>query len=172
MKTAPIATATLDTNVLPAGELVTRAERVGITVTMTTVSRREVEGTTFEEALSALESTAETGVYGESRFGQSVWGSGADAQCLERALALLSNGAFPRPANRHTLTEGQRRQLRDAMILCAHVRTGRNILVTEDRRAFVNHGRRESIAAAYGTRVMTRLEFERYVTELERANQA
>lgn len=58
------------------------------------------------------------------------------------------------------------------MILCAHVRAGRDILVTDDRRAFVDHGRRDEIAEVYRTWVMTSLEFDRYITELERASRA
>lgn len=163
-----IATATLDTNVFPAEALVTRASQVGIAAAVITVSRREVEGSTLEEEVSALESIAEAGVFGESQFGEAVWGSESDAQCFERALELLSNGAFPRRGNRDTLTDGQQRQLRDAMILCAHLRSGRDVLVSNDRRAFVDNGRREAIAATFGTRVMTVAEFEQLLFELER----
>lgn len=168
MNGVEIATATLDTNVFPAEALVTCASRVGIAAAVITVSRREVEGSTLVEEVSALESIAETGVFGESRFGEAVFGSGSDAQCLERALELLSNRAFPLRGNRDTLTDGQRRQLRDAMILCAHVRSGRDVLVSNDRRAFVDNGRRQAIATIFGTRVMTVAEFEQYLSELER----
>lgn len=139
--TPAIATATLDTNVFPAEPLVQRARLVGIDVAAITVSHREVEGSTLQEEVAALQSIAETAVYGESRFGEAVCASEDDGLCLERALAV-SNGSFPRTANPDTLSNGERRQLRDAMILCAHVRSGRHVLVSNDRRAFVNDGRR------------------------------
>lgn len=163
-----ITTATLDTNVFPAEALVQRAARLGIEAAVITVSRREVEGSTLDEEVSALESIAETGVFGESRYGEPVFGSQSDAECLERALELLSNRAFPRIGNRERMTNGQRRQLRDAMILCAHVRSKRHLLVSNDRKAFVNKGRREAIAATFCARVMTVAEFEQYLFELER----
>lgn len=140
--TPAIATATLDTNVFPAEPLVQRARLVGIDVAAITVSHREVEGSTLQEEVAALQSIAETAVYGESRFGEAVFASEDDGLCLERALAVVSNGSFPRTANRDTLSNGERRQLRDAMTLCAHVRSGRHVLVSNDRRAFVNDGRR------------------------------
>src|SRR6266487_4489498 len=111
-------TVTLDTNVFPAEQLVARAQRVGIAVATITVSRREVEGSSLEDEVQALASIPETAVFDESRWGEAVWGSSADGECLERALALLSNGSFPTPAQRDHLSLGQRRQLRDAMILC------------------------------------------------------
>jgi hypothetical protein len=86
---------------------------------------------------------------------------------LNAPLTILSNGAFPLPGKRENLSSGQRRQLRDAMILSAHVRSNRDILVSNDRRAFVSEGRRERIEAEYGIRVMTVAEFEAYVSELE-----
>jgi hypothetical protein len=163
-----IASATLDTNVFPAEALVQRAGRLGIEAAVITVSRREVEGSTLEEEVSALESIAETGVFGESRYGEAVYGAQSDAECIERALELLSNRAFPGIGNRETMTNGQRRQLRDAMILCAHVRSKRDVLVSNDRKAFVDNGRREAIAAMFCTSVMTVAEFEQHLLELER----
>jgi hypothetical protein len=53
------------------------------------------------------------------------------------------------------------------MILCAHIRSGRHILVSRDRRGFVNEGRREAIEAELGTRAMTVEEFEVYLAERE-----
>jgi hypothetical protein len=165
---ATMATVTLDTNVFPAGPLCARAERIGITVVALTVSHREVEGSSLEEEVRALATVTETGVWGESRYRQARYGSPADAECLERALALLSNRSFPPLGQRDQLTGGQRRQLRDAMILCAHVRSHRDLLVSKDRRAFIDHGRREAIAATFGTRVMTVEEFEEHLAERER----
>ena len=95
-----------------------------------------------------------------------------DAERLERALALLSNRSFPPPGRRDQLTGGQRRQLRDAMILCAHLRSNREILVSNDRRAFIDHGYREAIESEFGTSVMTVEEFEAYLSQRERTTTA
>jgi hypothetical protein len=46
-----------------------------------------------------------------------------------------------------------------------HVRSCRDILVSNDRRAFILEGRRATIAAEWGTHVMTVAEFEAYVSE-------
>lgn len=159
-------TATLDTNVFPAADLVRCAESLGIAAAVISVSRREVEGSTLEEELSALESIPEVAVWGDSRWDEAEWGSDDDSECLERALALVSNGGFPEGTQREALSQGQCRQLRDAMILCAHVLAGRDVLVSNDRRAFVNNGRREAIEAAFATRVMTAEEFEAYLRNL------
>jgi hypothetical protein len=54
------------------------------------------------------------------------------------------------------------------MMFCRHVSAGRDLFVSNDRRAFINHGRREQIEAAFGTRIMSAEElFERYLVELE-----
>lgn len=169
MNQLKLTTATLDTNVFPAEDLLERASQQGIAAAAITVSRREAEGSSLEEEISALESVAETGVWDESRWDEAVWGSEVDAQCLERALDLLSNRGFPQTGKRDELTAGQRRQLRDAMILCAHIRSGRDVLVSNDRRAFIDHGRREAIEATFGTKVMTVAEFEQYLLELEQS---
>jgi len=161
-------TVTLDTNVFPAEPLIARAQRLGMAVAAVTVSHREVQGSSLEEEVCALESVFETAVWDESKWDQATWGTPADNERLERVLALLSNRSFPPPERRDQLFDGQRRQLRDAMILCAHLRANREILVSNDRRAFINYGRRQAIEAEFGTRVMTVEEFEAYLSEHER----
>jgi hypothetical protein len=46
---------------------------VSVAATAITVSRREAEGASLEEEISALESVAETGVWAKSRYGEAVW---------------------------------------------------------------------------------------------------
>ncbi len=160
-------TITFDTNVFPAGALVARAEHLGIAVATISVSHRESEGSSVEEEVQALVTVLETVVWGESKWGQAVWASPTDTERYERVLGLLSNHSFPKPGQRDQLSDGQRRQLRDAMILCAHLRSNRDALVSNDRRAFIDHGRREAIEAEFKTRVMTVEEFEAYLSERE-----
>ena len=83
----------------------------------------------------------------------------------EKTLAAISNGSFPEGEARSQLTDPQRRQMRDAMIFCAHVREKRDIFVTDDVKAFggENTAHRQRIEAlAPGTRIMTLAEFERF----------
>lgn len=124
-------TVTLDTNVFPAEPLVAKAQRVGIAVATITVSRREVQGSSLEEEVRALETVVETAVWDESRWGEAVWGSSLASERFERVLALLSNRSFPATGQRDQLSNGQRRQLRDAMILWAHLHSRREILVSK-----------------------------------------
>jgi hypothetical protein len=162
-----IESVTLDTNVFPAQELIERAERLGIRVAAISTSARESEGSHVHSEVVAVEAIPEFAVLGEWRLGEAVLGSDADADRFELALRLLSNEGFPGLGGREELGTGQRRQLRDAMILCRHVSAGRDLFVSNDSRAFINHGRREQIEAAFGTRIMSGEEFERYVAELE-----
>ena len=101
----------------------------------------------------------ESVVWGESRWGGAVWGSSESSDRLEAILRIISNGSFPRKGGRADLSRVQRRQLRDAMILEAHVRSGRDIFITNDETGFVNHGRREILETQCGTRIMTAKEF-------------
>jgi hypothetical protein len=59
-----------------------------------TVSHREVEGSPLEDEVRCLATVLEIAVWGESRWGHSVFGSLADADRLEGVLSVLSNGAF------------------------------------------------------------------------------
>ena len=152
-----ITTVTLDTSV--ADDLVSALPNDGFEVTIVSVTDRETEGTPFQVQLRRIPQVPETGVWDESRWDHSVWGSGEDSECLDQALAIISNGSFPESAQRRSLSPGQRRQLRDAMILCAHVRQHRDIFVTNDLKGFIKDGRRDKLREAFSTRIMTRDEF-------------
>lgn len=138
-------TATFDTDIFPAEPLLDRAKRVGIDVAVVSVSLRELGGSSLDEKVRACQAVPETAVWDESVWGQSVWGSSTDQERLEHVLVVLSNGSFPMPEKRERRSDGQRRQLRDAMILCDHLRSVRDLLVSNDRRAFVTNGRRQEI---------------------------
>lgn len=144
---------TLDTNILPIDDLLSPARAQGFEIARVTVTDREVEGT--QVYLAGLDTVAETAVWGESRWDEAVWAS--DNASLEEILKIISNGSFPR--FRNDLTDGQRRQLRDAMIFEAHVREARDIFVSNDDRAFVRDGRREQLEAKFNTKIIGRDEF-------------
>lgn len=150
---------TLDTNVLPADDLMAIAAARRIDVAVVTVSEREVRGTKFA-VLKPMTAVPEIGVWDESEWDNFVWDADeTEAQPgLEDILRVLSNGSFPSVDAREALTVGQRRQLRDAMILEAHVLESRDVFVSEDRRAFIDHGRRESLERITRTRIVTKAE--------------
>jgi hypothetical protein len=87
------------------------------------------------------------------------WGGNEEASCLEAVLRIISSGAFPPTDRRADLTRGQRNQLRDAMIFCTHVRDGRELFVSDDRKAFIDGGRRELLQTRFATRIVTSDEF-------------
>ena len=103
----------------------------------------------------------------ESRWDSAVWAS--DDSPLEEVLSTISNGSFPAPSQRSHLTRGERKQLRDAMILEAHLRENRDIFVTDDRRAFINRELAQRLEARFATRIMTSVQFREHCRGLERA---
>lgn len=150
---------TLDTNVSPP-DTVTSSVPAGLfDFAVVSVSHRETAGTTYQVRWSGLERIHETAVWGESAWGNAVWGGDDAAGCLEAVLRIISHGGFPGAGARDNLTPGQRRQLRDAMIFCAHVREGRDIFVTNDTNGFIDEGRRGELETQFSTRIMTQAEF-------------
>jgi len=117
------------------------------------VTDREVEGTPFSVKLVPLGKVSEVFVLGESRLGEAVLAGEKTGARLDDILQVVSNKSFP--ADRSRLSEGERHQLRDAMILEAHHRAGNEIFVTNDKKGFVNHGRREKLEALLGTQILT-----------------
>jgi hypothetical protein len=101
---------------------------------------------------------------GESPMGVGVLGNQADADLFERTIAVITNGSFPKRGSRGKLTPSQKHQMRDAMILCTHVREGRNVFVTDDKTAFGEDGseQRQRVMGLAPTRIMTLEEFERF----------
>lgn len=175
---------TVDTNIFDADKqaaLKEMASGLEVEFAFVTVSGREVRGTDIAPP-SPIE-IQESGVWGESEWGQFIWadepglesqvsdesfagsavaGSSKGASVLESVLRLISHGAFPPPDQRSNLTRGQRRQLRDAMIFQAHVRDHRDVFLTDDRKAFLGRdgGVRRSLEDAFGTKILTLSEFE------------
>lgn len=98
---------------------------------------------------------------GESRLGMAVLAGDDSPPRLEAILAIVSDGSFPKPGQRANLTHGERRQLRDAMILEAHAREGRDVFVTNDRRGFVGKDgeKRRRLEDLCRTRIRTVEEF-------------
>jgi hypothetical protein len=167
-------TVTLDTNCADEMELIALMRQRGAHVALVNTTDLEARGSSFEVKLEALERVPEPGLWGEGGWGTSMWGGGpsveyrdeaGDACCsnpFEATLAVVSNHSFPPSGQRSHLTPGQGRQLRDAMIFCAHVQHSRDLFVSRDIRAFVNEGRRERLESMFDTRILTPSEAADY----------
>jgi hypothetical protein len=150
---------TLDTNILPVDDILLAAPEGAFEFAVISVTVQEAAGTGIAVSLKPLGTVPEKIAWGQGAYGAHVYGGMPDKECCERALAIISNGAFPRPERRANLSHGQLRQQKDALILCAHVRDRRDVLVTNDRHGFINDGRREALQSTFGTTIMTREEF-------------
>jgi hypothetical protein len=159
MKRNSMKTATFDTNTVDDAESLETARLAGFDVAQTTVTGRELESSGIRSALAQDGPLYEPFVLGESRLGFAVLGSESVADTFERVLRIVSNGSFPARDRRSNLSQGERRQLRDAMILTTHIREGREIFVTNDAKGFIHGGRRELLETEFAIRVMTALEF-------------
>jgi hypothetical protein len=148
-----ILTITLDTNAANSREVETIAREFGAAVSIVTVTDRELERSDIVSFPGSR--LPETAVWDESRWGIAVWASAEKADLLESVLAIISNGSFPPVGSRSGLSPGERRQLRDAMILTAHAREGRDLFVSNDQRGFIREGRRERLEKLLGTRIVT-----------------
>lgn len=143
--------------------------------------------TTRERGRTAvrLAEIVETGVWGESRWGEAAWtrpipeawvagesrageavaGDDAHTHVFETALAIISAGSFPARGQRAEMAPGQHRQLRDAMIFEAHVRARRHLLLTDDVKGFIRGGRREELERLGQTRIRTSTELEKLAVQ-------
>jgi len=152
-------TVTLDTNTVDDPQVIEAALRAGFDLVRTTVTDRELESSGIQAALPGENAVYEPFVLGESRLGFAVLGSETGADTFERLLQIISNGAFPPKGRRSNLSPGERRQLRDAMILSTHIREGRQIFVTRDVKGFIRDGRRELLEREFRIKIMTAEEF-------------
>ncbi len=150
---------TLDTNILPADDLIAVVPADRFEFGVVSVTERELQASPDLVPAASVNRVPETAVWGESVWGGAVLGGERDDECLEEVLIIIGDGSFPRPDRRAALTDGQRRQLRDAMILCAHVRARRQIFVSDDARGFIRGNRRAKLEQALATRILTRAEF-------------
>ena len=147
---------TLDTNILPADDLIASVLPGLFEFSIVSVTDREMGGSATQVNISNI---PETMVWDESRFDEAVWGDSESASCLEFCLKIISDGSFPPPGKRDKLTRGARRQFRDAIIFCSHVREHRAIFVTNDISGFIKGARRIKLEKAFHTLIMTRDEF-------------
>ena len=168
-------TLTLDTNCIDHADLRAKAAEVGAELAAFSVSRNETSGSSFSVHLKAVsvlpeQSVWKDGVWADGVWADRFWKSGPDVAYMredgshivgdpfEDVLSVISNRSFPPPDARKTLSAGQRRQYRDAMILALHAQHRRDIFVSGDERAFIADGRRERLERMLGTRICTPVE--------------
>lgn len=176
-------TITVDTNVVNnkrLSEIQAAVRDLPLSIAKTTVTNREqgLQADTSEDLV-------ETAVWGESKWGRAKWGGdlaetlvigesqiglsviGNTGDLLEVLLKVISNGSFPPQGKRDNLTDSQKRQLRDAMILHTHVREGRDIFVSDDARGFGRSGSdlRKKLVSICHTKIMSSEEFIAYCSE-------
>ena len=163
-------TITVDTNVLPLADIEDLCRQLNWSIMRVSVTERETAGTDLAQGASHLETIPETGVWDESTWGHCVWADDKQGDHLDRILEIISSGSFCR--DRQSLNKGQRRQLRDAMILEAHIRGRNDIFVTNDTKGFVKNGKRDLLQSEFAIRIMTRDEFVGYArSEIEKQKQ-
>lgn len=179
---------TLDTNLLDKDKLsIIQKVVVGksIEIVVVSVTEREIRGTNIKLPFVQI---LETGVWDESEWGSSVWGGslnetfvlgesqlgnavlGSDkiADLLEELLKVITNGSFPKRGNRDSLTPGQKRILRDAMILEAHCREKCDIFVSNDKKAFIGKDGelRKKLESLCSTKILTFDEFLKWLANV------
>lgn len=163
---------TLDTNVLSqtvVHKIEKAVEGLPIELGHVSVTAREQEDA---YKLPLGQRVLETGVWDESKWDESIWGGESEEDLFEHLLTIISNGSFPRVGNRTHLSHGQRNQLRDVMILVAHVRSGRDIFVTNETKAFgkKDSSLRQSLESRCSTQIMNAEEFSQYCDTLRKEN--
>lgn len=181
---AGILRVTFDTNAVPANEeqeqrLRSALKRRPAEIKVVSVTPRELENSSIQVKFEDLPETAvwdetpwgggvwggkpvqEVFALGESRLETGVLGGSGAGEAFEEILQIISNKSFPASGKRSQLSDGQRRQLRDAMIFEAHVRDRRDIFVSNDVKAFGRAGeqRRADLEKRFETRIMTLNEF-------------
>lgn len=160
---------TIDTNILTELESLKIFSKYFL-FHVTSVTEREVNGTQVVKELPKSDGRIlETAVWGESDFGNSVWG-GDGVIGLEEILKIISSGSFPKPGNRESLTVAERKQLRDAMILEAHYRDKRDIFISGDEKAFIKHNKRDMLQDLLKTKIFSLSEFKEYARSFSSHN--
>jgi len=178
-------TVTLDTNIFPIDDLLVLMRQKSINYKRVSVTDREMANCRILDCLDNESKINETGIWNESLWGEFKWGpvidetavvgeskidlcvvgKNSEIDVFETLLKIISNNTFPRNDKREHLTPGERRQLRDAMILTAHIRDKRDLFITNDLKGFVSNGKRDYIQETFKTKIMTREEFKSYLEQ-------
>jgi len=155
---------TIDTNIIRADEfdkLLSECKSKGWDVAVVSVTGREPGGTDWDIKFEPLLKMPETLVLDESCLNEAILGNKNSQDDLQEILEIISSGSYPKMGN--NLSEGFRRQLRDAMIFQAHLREDRDVFVTNDEHDFIRDGRREKLQNKFDTKILTKDEFSAFL---------
>lgn len=160
-------TVTLDTSVVDDLELRNSIKAAAYSEAVVTVTVRELKSPKFRQYIESTERLNEAAVWGESPWG-SKWGGqvcGPERLSLKDIIRIITNGSS---FDFTSMSEGQLHQLRDALIIQAHSLEKRDFFVTNDKRGFINNGRREKFGQKLGVQIFTADEFKALLSRTER----
>jgi len=145
----------IDTNIIDTGIIETLINQgYEVCVAKATKDRELKVGSEYLNRVQYLPVANEAFLFGESTFPIS-FGSNKN---LEQIIGIVSSGSFPK--QRGALTDKQRNQLRDAMILESAIRGNCDVLCSNDKKAFVNAGKREILESMFKIEILTKQEIE------------
>jgi hypothetical protein len=168
-------TLTLDTNCIDHVYLRAAAAAANAELATFSVSRKEMGNSSFAAHLRDIAILPEQTVWADGFWADGFWvdrfwtsaidvpyrlpsGIEMRGDPFEAIIGVVSNGSFSPRGQRKYLTDGQRRQFRDAMILSLHAQYRRDVFVTADKRAFINNGRCALLETMLLTRIRTPTE--------------
>src|SRR5947208_15117914 len=91
-------TVTIDTSVLPLGDLLKPLELKGFSIAVVTVTDRELTHPDIRPELRNLSAIPETAVWDETPWGGGLYG-GTDDNGVERILEIVGSGSFTKCRN-------------------------------------------------------------------------
>ena len=164
---------TVDTNIFNQNDYGRLLDAIGeqdIAIQKITVTDRELQSRANGED-EDLGSAAfpEVFILNESMLNGAVLGDIASEELFEDILRITTSGNFPKKGKRSELSDNERRRLRDAMIIEAHVRSEADVLVTNDKKSIgKTNGStlRTALQDLCGTNFMTLQEFVDYCVEV------
>jgi hypothetical protein len=154
---------TIDTNVLPATQLIELCNRLDYNLAVVTVTEREIGSIDLSVSIQPLRKIHEMALWDEGTWDNAIWGSSVDMDNMEKIISIISNSSIPR--NRSNLSIGQWHIIRDALIFEAHIREKGDIFVSNDRKGYIKNGRREKLEMLSGTKIFTEEEFLNYCND-------
>lgn len=155
----------IDTNIFPIEDLPRFVNGKEIKYIFSSVTEREVSGTDLTEKLLDGEKTLEVAVWDESSWDNAIWGS--ENNFLEKILCIISSSSFPPMEKRNYLKDGERKQLRDAMIFENAIRSECDVFVSNDSRAFIGKDDKRSLLEnMFRIKVLSRSEYLDFIESL------
>jgi len=152
---------TLDTNIFPID--IDEIQENNIDIAIVSATERELNRTSWEKDLKKLNKILEVGVFDESHWDRSVY-KDEKLDKTEEILKIVSDNTFPK--DRSELSDGHKRQLRDALILNAHFQNKRDVFVTNDVKGFIKDGKKDKLEIMLDTKILNKVDFLIYLKSI------